>query len=468
VDGKRLAGLLAIAAAALPAAMSAWAKPREPIVLVAPAGRLVETQLAVERPGFSGTAYATGFETAGALVEFEVDSPGGVYAVTIRCALPGGKKGFDLIVNDERRPGMLQGGKEGWHESAAGLVALLPGRNRIAVGKGWGWWDFDRLTLTPAALPPFRKPPVRISDPAADPAAVALLGKLHRHYGEQALAGQMDAADIAYCRSITGKEPALGGFDLMDCSPSRVERGASGEGVVDEAIAWGKRGGVVMMMWHWNAPTDLADRPGQEWWRGFYTEATTFDLKAALADPGGERYRLLVRDLDAIATRLARLRDAGVPVLWRPLHEAQGEWFWWGAKGPGPFKALWRLMRERYLGVHGLHNLVWMYGPPSGGVDADDWYPGDDVVDVIGPSIYADPTSSMSGEWEALRARWGDKKLIGLAECGTPPEASQCTALGVRWAFWCVWSGESVRAIPADRLRAAYSDPRVITLDRFR
>ncbi|MEK7765258.1 MAG: glycosyl hydrolase, partial [bacterium] len=273
-----------------------------PIVLEAAAGRLVGVATATARPGYSGAGYVTGFEDDGDRVEFEFDAAAGLYAATLRHALPSGEKGYHLAINDERRSGMLRGSREGWHDHAAGLVRLRAGRNRIAVGKGWGWWDFDRLTLTPASLPAFEKPPVRLSDPRVDPAATALLRRLIGLYGERTLAGQMDQRDIDYCRSVTGTAPALGGFDLMDCSPSRVAHGAQGEGVVDEAIAWGRRGGIVMLMWHWNAPTDLVDTPGgKEWWRGFYTEATTFDLAAALADPAGERYRLLVRDLDAIA-----------------------------------------------------------------------------------------------------------------------------------------------------------------------
>jgi len=66
----------------------------------------------------------------------------------------------------------------------------------------------------------------------------------------------------------------------------------------------------------------LVDTPGNEWYRGFYTEATTFDVADAMATPASANYELLVRDIDAIAVQLQRLEDAGVPVLWRPLHEA--------------------------------------------------------------------------------------------------------------------------------------------------
>lgn len=68
----------------------------------------------------------------------------------------------------------------------------------------------------------------------------------------------------------------------------------------------------------------MYDVVGKEWWRGFYTDSTDFNIATAIADPAGANYTLLVRDIDAIAVQLKRLQAAGVPVLWRPLHEAEG------------------------------------------------------------------------------------------------------------------------------------------------
>lgn len=83
----------------------------------------------------------------------------------------------------------------------------------------------------------------------------------------------------------------------------------------------------------------IIDEPGKEWWRGFYADSVTFDLEKALSDTESEEYKLLLADIDTIAVQLQRLKDAHVPILFRPLHEAEGGWFWWGAKGPEPGKA---------------------------------------------------------------------------------------------------------------------------------
>ena len=174
---------------------------------------------------------------------------------------------------------------------------------------------------------------------------------------------------------------------------------------------------MVSLSWHWNAPTDLIDKTNNEWWRGFYTHATTFDINAVLGDPYGTKYQLVLRDLDAIAVQLQKFQDANLPLLWRPLHEASGGWFWWGAKGPGPFIELWRLMHDRFVNYHGLHNLIWVYT-----VGDAAWYPGDAYVDIVGMDIYpSDPNTSMAGFWQDTQSRHEGVKLVALSESGIVP-----------------------------------------------
>lgn len=168
----------------------------------------------------------------------------------------------------------------------------------------------------------------------------------------------------------------------MDYSPSRVERGTKGTDVED-ALSFHERGGIVTFCWHWNAPVGLYDTTEQPWWSGFYTEATDFNVATALQDTTNANYTLLIRDIDAIATELKRLQEAGVPVLFRPLHEAEGGWFWWGAQGAEPAIKLWHIVYERLTEHHGLNNLVWVWNSV-----AADWYPGDDVVDIVSADSY--------------------------------------------------------------------------------
>ena len=92
----------------------------------------------------------------------------------------------------------------------------------------------------------------------------------------------------------------------------------------------------------------------------------------------------LIRDIDAISEQLKILQDNNVTVLWRPLHEASGGWFWWGCRGKDAYQWLWNLMYERQTHYHKLNNLIWVWN----GQDPD-WYVGDDRCDIIGEDVYA-------------------------------------------------------------------------------
>jgi mannan endo-1,4-beta-mannosidase len=439
----------------------------QPIHLEAENGILQGLSVATDVKGYSGAGYVTGFDQSSDTLTFRFTAEAGLFDVLIRYNSPGGVKGYTLAANDQHDDGMFTGTNGGFATHRAGKVLLKAGENTLAIGKGWGWFDVDYVELAPAQVAPPARPPASLADPKAGQPALTLYAYLRDQYGRNTLSGQYSFADIQWVRDQTGKEPAVGGFDFMDYSPSRTERGANPNGQTEKVIAWVRSGGgIVSMTWHWNAPLGLIDQPGKEWWRGFYTSNSTFDVEAALADPSSEGYRLLLRDIDVIAGELKKYQDAGIPVLWRPLHESSQRGFWWGAKGPEPFVKLWRLMFQRLTEQHGLHNLIWVYTP--GYVlegDADEWYPGDQYVDVVGADLYAGRSDTMSEPWESLQGRYNGKKLLALSESGTlPPEGA--AAVGVRWCWFAVWSGMAKR-IPLERLKAVYQDENVITRDEL-
>lgn len=150
-------------------------------------------------------------------------------------------------------------------------------------------------------------------------------------YGKNILSGQQDLSYADWITENIGKTPAVVSVDLMDYSPSRVEFQGDVATTIEDALTHHERGGIVSVLWHWNAPTGLYNTDDEPWWSGFYTEATDFNVATALADTTNANYTLVIRDIDAIAEQLKRLQDAGVPVLFRPLHEAEGGWFWYVA-----------------------------------------------------------------------------------------------------------------------------------------
>ncbi len=444
----------------------------QPIVVEAESGKRSGVEVRRQGRGFTGAGYVTGFDADADSLELSASAPeAGIYDLSIRYRCPFGQKGFELRVNGVGSSGILPDTSEQFAMHRVGRVELVAGLNTIVVAKGWGHYDVDRIELTPGRPRSAPQPPaVEPVNPRATAPSRELLEKLRTSYGRTTLYGVYSEADAAYLLEHTGRRPAIIGTDLMDASPSRVERGARCE-AVRQAIEADRRGQVVTVSWHWNAPTDLLDgqmvehegkRVEAKWWSGFYTFATSFDLTAVLADPAGERHRLLLRDIDAIATELSKLRDAGVPVLWRPLHEAEGGWFWWGAKGPEPFKKLWRLLYERLTVHHGLDNLLWVY---SSGTDPA-WYPGDDVVDIVGIDAYpADIRDSLDATWETLFEQYGSRKLLALTEFGGVPDMPRMHDFGVWWSFAVSWSDrEGPRKNGAAEMKRIIADAGVATL----
>jgi mannan endo-1,4-beta-mannosidase len=242
---------------------------------------------------------------------------------------------------------------------------------------------------------------------------------------------------------------------------------------VDEAIDWWNRGGIVTFSWHWNAPADLTDTAENPWWSGFYTRATSFDVDAVLSDPSSKDYALILRDIDAIAVQLKRLQAKGVPVLWRPLHEASGGWFWWGAKGAAPYLKLWNLLFDRLTRMHGLDNLIWVWNGQNRA-----WYPGDATVDIVGEDVYATQRDygTQADRYTQALVCGGGKKLVTLSENGVIPNPDLLRADGIEWSWFCVWAGSFVispnggiseQYTERAMLKKAYVSPYVITLDEL-
>jgi mannan endo-1,4-beta-mannosidase len=252
--------------------------------------------------------------------------------------------------------------------------------------------------------------------------------------------------------------------DLIDYSPSRVQYGGLPGNYTEGYITLQNAGHVLGLCWHWNAPTNLVNAGDWLWWRGFYTQGTTFDVAAALANTNSVEYTLLLRDIDAIAVQLKKISSNNIPVLWRPLHEASGGWFWWGAKGSGPFKQLWRLLFNRLTTYHNLHNLIWVLTNED-----PDWYPGNDVVDIVGVDAYpADPTDALSPNWENLKSQFDGVKLLTLSEFGGVPDVERMHVFGVWWSYFSPWGGYFIEdALTNTASQLTYQSPEVITLDEL-
>ena len=306
-------------------------------------------------------------------------------------------------------------------------------------------------------------PTANLCNPSASQQAKKVYEFLLQQSGKKTLSGTMsgssnsnDFADLIY--SNVGKYPALTGYDFIFLQYSPTPENWNWKVNYNDISAareqWNNNG-LVSYMWHWNVPTsESAWKNGTE--KGdytgyaFYSDKTAFDIKEALKE-GTWQNQFLMKDIEEVASYLKNLRDAGIPVIWRPLHEAAGNynlysdngaWFWWGKGGAEPCKQLWRLLYDQFTNVHGLNNLIWVWT-----VDAtigcedqyDDWYPGDDVVDIVGVDIYENNTDAKTRQFQALVDVTKGNKLVSVSECGNIPDPDKCFAQGNAWSWFMVW-----------------------------
>lgn len=164
----------------------------------------------------------------------------------------------------------------------------------------------------------------------------------------------------------------------------------------------------------------------------FYKADTEFDATNATVEGTWEN-KVFTEDLKNAAVYLKLLRDADIPVLWRPFHEAAGGWFWWG-KDAASFKSLWIAMFN-YFKTEGLDNLIWVW--TTEGNDAD-WYPGDQYVDIVGRDVYNKETADCVSEYTSIAENYGNK-IVSLSECGTVGLISEQWASGARWSWFMPW-----------------------------
>lgn len=425
--------------------------------------------------GYSGAGYATGFQEDEDTCVFRVQiSEEGFYDLNFYCASTDYKENYVSVDGDLM--GTIVTDAKNFDASTVARVYLTEGEHEVSVAKYWGWIDLDRLEIVTAQPvdPAIYEVSAKLCNENATEETKRLMSYLCDNYGTNILSGQYcDTGEFGkefqVIKKVTGKTPAVLGLDFIEYTPSRVENGSSGN-ATQFAIQHWENGGIVTFCWHWNAPSKYLT--GQ-WYSGFYKEYTDIDLKAIMDGDDEEGYELLMQDIDTIAEQLKILQDAGVPILWRPLHEASGGWFWWGDAGAEAYKQLYVLLYDKLTNEYGLNNLIWLWN----GQDAE-WYPGDEYVDIIGEDLYPGEhvyTSQVNKYMEAV-GYTNPPKMVVLSENGCVFDPDLAIRDGAMWGFWCTWGGEftakntaiysySEQYTEEDALRRFYENEAVITLD---
>ncbi|MET0261661.1 MAG: glycosyl hydrolase [Rariglobus sp.] len=422
---------------------------------------LGQTRLALTSSDNTARIFVTCFKHPGDGVEITVRTPEtGYYFLELGYACDADKR-VPIAVNGNAQGSRFFPKTAGFSEQRYGRIFLTSGEHVIEIGTDWGYIDLDYIRFVPADAPePFQLATAPVN-PRASAEARQLFTKLTADFGHRTWSGQHEAnpaapTRLAHIAQLTqGAAPALLGLDLLFYSGAwnRPE----GDGAIEKARDWAlHENGIVTLSWHWFAPGGFSARV----WDSFWTDKTTFNL-GQLTDETSVEYRAIIEDLDRIASKLKILRDAGVPVLWRPLHEAEGRWFWWGAGGTAASKHLYLLMFDRFTRIHRLDNLLWVW-TSTDDPDAINWYPGDDYVDIIATDLYspAGTRGDFFTVFDTLRERYQGRKPIALGECGVIPELSTHAP----WLWFLTWDDFITREDmnPPDHVARIFADPRVV------
>jgi len=293
----------------------------------------------------------------------------------------------------------------------------------------------------------------------ASPEARALLDYLYRIRGKKIISGHHNGSTRMnqwhrYVEELTGESPAIWGSDFHHY----YEEG-NPESVVREAIRRHSDGYIVTLMWHTGRPQD---DPPFDWATSTQGEMSDREWKE-LTTPGTTLHSKWIARVDTIAAYLKQLRDANVPVLWRPYHEMNGIWFWWGdKKGEEGFAKLWKMMFDRYVHHHNLNNLIWVWNTNAPRDRENDeayayelYFPGLEYVDVLAADVYHNDYRQSHHDRLVELARG---KVVSLGEVGEVPTPEILDAQPM-WTWFMIWSRWVETHNTPEKIKALYSYP---------
>lgn len=400
-----------------------------------------------DRKGYKGKGYVTNISTEEDWSR-EIELTDSLYydlTITVASDVPCVN---GIAVNGKKLQDFSASGSGKFEKVTFKNIYIEKGKTAISVIPVDGGLDVDCLTLT--ASEDISKLDLTISKPAlsnkdSDYNAKALYQYLCESYGKQVLLGQHDtigtSAETDMIYKTTGKYPAIRFGDLMLATE---KDSITTDTEMNIAMDWASKDGIVGYMWHWAAPDDK---------REYYADQTDFDIKKAVTKENIAELSLedikklqkdgkvskecvaVVQDIDTVSEKLSTLRDEGIAVLWRPLHEASNGDFWWG-NDKEAYKWLWKLMYERQTKYHKLNNLIWVWSAQNA-----DWYVGDEYCDVLSCDVYDDGNKDAQVNIMLFLQSISKNKPIAMSECGSFPDIQSIADEKAMWAFIGQWGG---------------------------
>jgi mannan endo-1,4-beta-mannosidase len=289
--------------------------------------------------------------------------------------------------------------------------------------------------------------------PNASPEAVALLNYIYSISGKYLLTGQHNYPNTKdkntlFVRDYVGKTPVIFSTDWGFAKDGDKDSHLARPEIVREVIRQHKSGSIITICWHAvpptaNEPVTFQPLPNADpnaplaTVQGKLTEQQFQDILT----PGTKLYKHWCEQVDTIAKYLKMLQVAHVPVIWRPYHEMNGSWFWWGGRiGKYSTMALYKQIYDRLIRVHKLNNLIWLWSvdrPNNENMQFTNYFPGSKFVDILGLDVYGNDFKQ--DYYDKIKALSGGKPVT-LAEVGNPPSA-EIMENQPDWVYYVVWSG---------------------------
>ncbi|MDE6664990.1 MAG: beta-mannosidase [Ruminococcus sp.] len=424
-------------------------------------------------PDYSGKGFT--YLTGGAL-SFTVTVPSdGMYQISAKVAQILDKEGngrMETIAVNGSEYSKNVPYADKWTDFDFGIVRLKEGINKIEFLNKYGYMAIDNVTVSVAEKKDYSLATDELCDPNATPETKSLMKYLKSVYGKHTIAGQQEIYggghsgnyewENEYLEKLTGKVPAIRGLDFMNYNPLY----GWDDGSTERAIEWVKeRNGILTASWHINVPIDFDNYElGDEldWkkctYQNYQASGSTFNTAKVLEEDSKER-AYFEEAMKMLAEQLQRLQDENVPIILRPLHEAQGNegnygdgtsWFWWGDRGAEVYKELWKLLYTTLTEKYELHNIIWEFNSYDYS-NSHTWYPGDEYVDIVAYDKYnveynrGDGKSSgpnllaISSKFDYLFKLTNGKKMVAMAENDTVPAMDNMLIEDANWLYFCPW-----------------------------
>lgn len=310
--------------------------------------------------------------------------------------------------------------------------------------------------------------------PNASPEAKALLQFLYSLSGNHTLTGQHNfrlagSRNSKFAAQYSGKTPVIWGTDFGFAKADDKDSYLLRKQLVKDAEAQYAKGAIVALCWHAVPPTadepvTFQPLPGADSTKLQSVQGRLTDQQFKdILTPGTSLYKNWIAQVDSIAFYLKKLQAAHVPVLWRPYHEMNGGWFWWGGRtGQYSTQALYRQLYDRFVNYHKLTNLIWVWSvdrPGKPEMAFNSYYPGDKYLDILALDVYG---SDFKQDYYDQLNILSNGKLMALAEVGNPP-SSEILAKQPRWSYWMIWAG-MVRNTTKRQYEAFANNPRLLGL----